>query len=93
MATAHLNAMHVKYKGKLPCALTFSFARAIQQPAMELWKGKDENVEAAQKMLYHRASFDNAARRGESIRRIWRRFLFDRNAVQIEISGDILDFV
>jgi len=65
MATAHLNAMHVKYKGKLPWALTFSFARAIQQPAMEIWKGKDENVAAAQKILYHRASLDNAARRGE----------------------------
>jgi fructose-bisphosphate aldolase class I len=64
-ATAHLNAMHVKYKGKLPWALTFSFARAIQQPALELWKGKDENVEAAQKMLRFRASLDNAARRGE----------------------------
>jgi len=64
-ATAHLNAMHVKYKGKLPWALTFSFARAIQQPALEIWKGKDENVEAAQKMLVHRASLDNAARRGE----------------------------
>lgn len=65
LATAHLNAMHVKFKDKLPWALTFSFARAIQQPAMEIWKGKDENVEAAQQMLYHRASLDNAARRGE----------------------------
>jgi len=65
MATAHLNAMHVKFKGKLPWALTFSFARAIQQPAMEAWKGKDENVAAAQQILYHRASLDNAARRGE----------------------------
>jgi fructose-bisphosphate aldolase class I len=63
-ATAHLNAMHVKFKGKLPWALTFSFARAIQQPALEIWKGKDENVKEAQKMLYHRASLDNAARRG-----------------------------
>lgn len=63
-ATAHLNAMHVKYKGKLPWALTFSFARAIQQPVMEIWKGKDENIAAAQKMLYHRASLDNAARAG-----------------------------
>lgn len=63
-ATAHLNAMHVKYKD-LPWALTFSFARAIQQPALEIWKGRDENVKAAQKMLYHRASLDNAARRGE----------------------------
>ena len=65
MATAHLNAMHVKYKEKLPWALTFSFARAIQQPALAQWKGKDENVKAAQQMLYHRASLDNAARRGE----------------------------
>ncbi|MDF2433028.1 MAG: fructose-bisphosphate aldolase, class [Mucilaginibacter sp.] len=65
LATAHLNAMHVKYKGKLPWALTFSFARAIQQPALEIWKGEDENVEKAQQMLVHRASLDNAARRGE----------------------------
>jgi fructose-bisphosphate aldolase class I len=65
LATAHLNAMHVNYKGKLPWALTFSFARAIQQPALEIWKGKDENVKAAQQMLLHRASLDNAARRGE----------------------------
>ncbi len=64
-ATAHLNAMHVKFKGRLPWALTFSFARAIQQPALEIWKGKNENVKEAQKMLYHRASLDNAARRGE----------------------------
>jgi fructose-bisphosphate aldolase class I len=65
MATAHLNAMHVKYRGKLPWALTFSFARAIQQPALDIWKGKDENVKRAQQMLYHRASLDDAARRGE----------------------------
>ncbi len=64
-ATAHLNAMHVKYKGKLPWALTFSFARAVQQPAMDYWKGKDENVAVAQQLLYHRASLNNAARRGE----------------------------
>jgi fructose-bisphosphate aldolase class I len=65
VATAHLNEMHVKYKGKLPWGLTFSFARAIQEPVMALWKGKDENVDAAQKLLYYRASLDNAARRGE----------------------------
>jgi fructose-bisphosphate aldolase class I len=65
LASAHLNAMNVKYKGKLPWALTFSFARAIQQPALEIWKGKDENVKAAQQMLYFRSSLNNAARRGE----------------------------
>jgi fructose-bisphosphate aldolase class I len=65
MATAHLNAMHVLYKDKLPWALTFSFARAIQAPALEKWKGKDENVPTAQQLLRHRACLNNAARRGE----------------------------
>jgi len=64
LATAHLNAMHVKYNSKLPWPLTFSFARAIQQPAMEIWDGKDENIAAAQHALYHRAKCDSAARRG-----------------------------
>lgn len=64
-ASAHLNAMHVKFKNKLPWPLTFSFARAIQQPALETWKGKPENVKAAQQLLYYRASMNNAARRGE----------------------------
>ena len=63
-ASAHLNAMHVKYKGKLPWALTFSFARAIQQPALDYWKGKDENVQHAQQLLYHRAHLNNEARKG-----------------------------
>ncbi|MDP9046854.1 MAG: fructose-bisphosphate aldolase class I [Bacteroidota bacterium] len=65
MAAAHLNAMHVKFEDKLPWALTFSFARAIQKPALEIWKGKNENVEAAQQMLRRRACLDSAARRGE----------------------------
>jgi fructose-bisphosphate aldolase class I len=64
-ATGHLHAMHVKYDGQLPWPLTFSFARAIQQPALDIWKGKDENVKAAQDMLYFRASMDNLARSGE----------------------------
>ena len=64
LASAHLNAMHVKYKS-LPWAVTFSYARAIQQPAMELWAGKDENITAAQKALYERANYNRAARRGE----------------------------
>ncbi|MDB5032279.1 MAG: fructose-bisphosphate aldolase [Mucilaginibacter sp.] len=64
-ATAHLQAMNIKFAGKLPWPLTFSFARAIQQPALAIWKGNPENVKAAQQMLYFRASMNNAARRGE----------------------------
>jgi fructose-bisphosphate aldolase class I len=57
--------MHIKYKGKLPWPVTFSYARAIQEPALHLWAGKDENVEEAQKLLVRRARLNNAARRGE----------------------------
>jgi fructose-bisphosphate aldolase class I len=65
LASARLNAMHVRYQGKLPWALTFSYSRAVQQPCLELWAGKDANVAAAQKALHHRAMCNRAARRGE----------------------------
>ena len=65
MASARLNAMNVRFKSRLPWALTFSFARAIQQPALEIWRGEESNVSAAQKALLHRADCSAAARRGE----------------------------
>jgi len=65
LASARLNAMNVRYKSRLPWALAFSFARAIQQPALELWKGDEAHVSAAQQALYHRARYNRAARRGE----------------------------
>ena len=65
LASARLNAMNARFRSHLPWAVAFSFARAIQQPALELWKGKDENVVAAQHALYHRARCNRAARRGE----------------------------
>ena len=45
--------------------MAFSFARAIQQPALEVWRGEEANVFAAQKALLHRAKCNRAARRGE----------------------------
>ena len=65
LASARLNAMNVRFKSRLPWALAFSFARAIQQPAMEIWSGQDANVKAAQQALLHRARCNRAARRGE----------------------------
>ena len=65
LASAHLNAMNLTYKARLPWALTFSFARAIQEPALEIWHGEEANVSAAQLALYHRAKCNQAARRGE----------------------------
>ena len=65
LASARLNAMNVGFKSRMPWALTFSFSRAIQQPALDIWLGKEANVQAAQKALYHRAKCNSAARRGE----------------------------
>ena len=65
LASARLNAMNVRFRERLPWALAFLFARAIQQPALEIWHGDDRNVSETQQALYHRASGNQAARRGE----------------------------
>ncbi len=65
LASARLNAMNVRFASRLPWALAFSFARAIQQPALEIWQGQQANVPLAQKALCHRARCNRAARRGE----------------------------
>jgi fructose-bisphosphate aldolase class I len=65
LASARLNAMNIQFKGRLPWALAFSFARAIQQPALEIWQGQMANVGAAQQALYHRAKCNRSARRGQ----------------------------
>jgi len=65
LASARLNAMNVRFKSQLPWELAFSFGRAIQQPALEIWHGDQANTKAAQQALYHRAACDKAARRGE----------------------------
>lgn len=65
LASARLNAMNLRFKSRLPWALAFSYGRAIQHPALEIWHGNEANVLAAQQALYHRAQCNRAARRGE----------------------------
>ena len=65
LASARLNAMNVRFKSRLPWAMAFSFGRAIQQPALEIWAGQDRNAARAQEALLHRATCNRAARRGE----------------------------
>ena len=64
LASARLNSMNIRYKSRLPWELSFSFGRAIQEPALEIWHGKQENAVPAQDALYHRAKCDRAAHRG-----------------------------
>jgi fructose-bisphosphate aldolase class I len=64
LACARLNAMNLRFRGRLPWALAFSFARAIQQPALEIWSGHEDKVDLAQHALSYRAKCNRAARRG-----------------------------
>tara|TARA_B100001013_G_scaffold169270_1_gene101508 strand:+ start:211 stop:1224 length:1014 start_codon:yes stop_codon:yes gene_type:complete len=62
-ATAHLNAMNKI--GGFDWKLSFSYGRALQQPALKAWLGKDENIGAAQQALSHRALMNKKAATGE----------------------------
>ncbi len=63
-ASAHLNEMNAKYRSQFPWRVTFSYARAIQQPALHYWKGDRSNVEEAQKRLVERAKLNSEASEG-----------------------------
>ncbi len=63
LATEHLNAMNAM--GVHPWEVSFSFARALQEPPLKIWKGSPANVQAAQKQFYHRARCNGAARYGK----------------------------
>jgi fructose-bisphosphate aldolase class I len=61
-ATERLNAMN--RMDSQPWELSFSYGRALQEPVLETWQGKRENVTKAQERLYHRAKCNLAARHG-----------------------------
>jgi len=62
-ATDRLNAIHYEYP-TLPWPVTFSYSRAIQQPALTRWMGKKENIGAAQALLVQRLRLLMLARHG-----------------------------
>jgi fructose-bisphosphate aldolase class I len=63
LATAHLDA--INRLGPLPWEVSFSYGRALQAPALDAWAGKRDNVARAQKLFYHRARCNGAARSGK----------------------------
>lgn len=69
-ASERLNEMNLRYKTEMPWILTFSFSRALQQPSLDIWEGKVENVEKAQEALYHRAKCNHAATSGRYSKRM-----------------------
>ena len=63
-ATAHLNRIHT-LGGNLPWYVSFSFARALQGPALKVWQGKPETLQAAQDAFLRRAKLNSLATKGE----------------------------
>ena len=63
-ATAHLNRMHT-LGAKLPWHVSFSYARALQEPALKAWYGRQENLEKGQKAFLKRAKLNSLAAMGK----------------------------
>jgi fructose-bisphosphate aldolase class I len=63
-ATAHLNAIN-RLAGPKPWKISFSYGRALQDPALEAWHGRDENLSGGRRALYHRANANAAASVGK----------------------------
>ena len=57
-ATLHLNEMN---KSETNWNLTFSYGRALQQPALKAWAGKEENAQATQDRLLQRTEANSLA--------------------------------
>ncbi len=63
-ATANLNEIEKRLKPGL-WQVTFSFARALQEPVLEVWRGKEENWKVAQEKLLENARVCSLARQGK----------------------------
>ncbi len=61
-ATANLDA--INRLGPQPWVLSFSYARALQEPALAAWRGEAGNSTQAQRALVHRAKMNASAREG-----------------------------
>lgn len=61
-ATENLDAMNKL--GPHPWHLSFSYGRALQEPALHSWEGKSSNVELSQKALLMRARLNSEATNG-----------------------------
>jgi len=63
-AAANLNEI-VKLAGDSFWRITFSFARALQEPVLEVWQGKEENIALAQEKLIEVSRIASLARQGK----------------------------
>jgi fructose-bisphosphate aldolase class I len=63
LATLHLDAIN-RLPEPRPWTISFSYGRALQDPALEAWHGRDENLAAGREAIYRRAGYNSAASLG-----------------------------
>ena len=63
LATQHLNCMNNKYSEEIPWNLTFSYGRALQHDALNVWSGN--NLNEGQKAFLERAKTNSLATYGK----------------------------
>jgi len=61
-ATENLDA--IAKMGKQPWPISSSFSRALEEPVLTAWQGKEENTEVAQKALLFRTRMNSFAQKG-----------------------------
>ncbi len=62
-ATENLQA--IAALGEQLWPISFSYSRAIEEPVLNVWQGKEENVTEAQKMLLHAVKMNGLAQQGK----------------------------
>jgi len=63
LATSHLDAINRLPIAK-PWTISFSYGRALQDPALKAWHGSDENLKAGAQAIAQRARLNSAASLG-----------------------------
>ncbi|EPC03735.1 hypothetical protein L861_00125 [Litchfieldella anticariensis FP35 = DSM 16096] len=64
-STQHLNAIQQVAIGRTPWPMTFSYARALQQPALEIWGSNQQRAAEAQQAFVFRAQMNALAACGK----------------------------
>ena len=62
---ASMNLNEMNKEKSVNWELSFSYGRALQEPVLNAWQGKTENIKSAQDAFYQRAKMNSLARKGE----------------------------
>lgn len=59
------NLQEIASRGNQPWPISYSYSRAIEEPILDVWRGQEEQVAAAQDVMIHRLIMNSKAQKGE----------------------------